>query len=262
MSAAPAVVTVVTPDRLPGARVLATSLAEHHPELPVFAALHGDAPTQGEPFTTLRLSAPAGLAAMPACCVLKARALTHLLAAGHPAVLYLDADMAIFGPLDDLLAAVRAHPMVLTPHLVEPGALARERLVLASGTHNGGLVGVRDTPAVRRFLVWWGARAEQYPVSDPAAGINHDQRWLDLAPGHVAGLHVLRAPDINVGHWRLPAARPPRLAHFSGFDPAAPEYVSRHAPGLRTADAGAAGPLHAEYARRLSAASQGAHTVL
>jgi hypothetical protein len=262
MSAAPAVVTVATPDRLAGARVLATTLAEHHPELPVFAALRGAADTEGEPFTMLRLDAPAGLAPMAACGILKARALAHLLDAGHAAALYLDADMAVFGPLDDLLAAVREHPMVLTPHVVAPGALDRERLVLAAGAYNAGLVGVRDTPAVRRFLAWWSARVEQHPVSDPAAGINHDQRWLDLAPGHVAGLYVLRAPDVNVGHWRLPAARPPRLAHFSGFDPAAPELVSRHAPGLRTADAGAAGPLHAEYVRRLSVASQGAHTLL
>ena len=263
MSAPPAVVTIATPDRIAGARVLASTLAEHHPQLPMFVALHGGTPdTRREPFATLSLAAPAGLAPMPACCLLKPRALEYLLDAGHGAVLYLDADMAAFGPLDDLLAAVCEHPMVLTPHLVEPGALERERLVLASGTYNGGLVGVRDTPAVRRFLAWWQARIEQHPLSDPAAGINHDQRWLDLAPGHVAGLHVLRAPDINVGHWRLPAARPPRLAHFSGFDPAAPELVSRHAPGLRSADAGAAAPLHAEYARRLSAASQGAPTLL
>ncbi len=290
MSAQPAVVTAVTPDRLPGARVLATTLAEHHPDLPVFVALrgaapagrepstslHGDAPAGREPFTslhapapagrepftTLDLAAPAGLDPMTACCVLKARALDHLLDAGHAAVLYLDADMASFGPLDDLLAAVNHHPRVLSPHLVEPGPPDRERLVLVAGTYNGGLVGVRDTPPVRRFLAWWRARIEEYPVSEPAAGINHDQRWLDLAPGLVAGLHVLRAPDLNVGHWRLPAARRPRLAHFSGFDPARPELVSRHAPGLRTADAGAAGPLHAEYARRLSAASQGAPTLL
>lgn len=258
-----AVVTVATPDRLPGVRVLAATLGEHHPELPVFAAFHGGAPAAPrEPFTPLALTAPAGLAAMPASCVLKAVALEHLLEAGHDAALYLDGDMAVFGPLDDLLDAVRQHPMVLTPHLVEPGALDRERLVLVSGTYNGGLVGARDTPEVRRFLAWWRARSEAYPKSEPAAGIHYDQRWLDLAPGHVAGLHVLRAPDLNVGHWRLPAARPPRLAHFSGFDPATPELVSRHAPGLRAADAGAAGPLHAEYARRLSAASQGAPTLL
>jgi hypothetical protein len=259
MSAPLAIATVATPDRLADVRVLATSLAEHHPDVPFFAAVPGTA--AGEPFTPLALEPPPGLPAMGACCVLKARVLEHLLDAGHEAALFLDADTAAFGPLDDLFAAVRAHAMVLTPHLVAP-ALEHERLVLVAGTYNAGLVGVRDRPDVRRFLAWWQARIEQHPVSDPGAGIHYDQRWLDLAPGYVEDLHVLRAPDVNVGHWRLPTAVCPRLAHFSGFDPVHPELVSRHAPGLRAEDAGAAGPLHAEYARRLSAASQGAPTVL
>jgi hypothetical protein len=259
MSAPLAIATVATRDRLAGARVLAGSLAEHHPGVPVFAAVPGA--TEGEPFTPLAFEPPAGLSPMAACGILKARVLGHLLDTGHEAALYLDADMAAFGPLGDLLAAVRAHAMVLTPHLVAPG-LEHERLVLVAGAYNGGLVGVRDRPDARRFLAWWQERVEQHPESDPGAGINHDQRWLDLAPGYVEDLHVLRAPDVNVGHWRLPTAVRPRLAHFSGFDPAHPELVSRHAPGLRTDDAGAAGPLHAEYARRLSAASQGPPTVL
>jgi hypothetical protein len=259
MSASLAIATVATPDRRAGVRVLAASLAEHHPGVPVFATVPEGA--ADEPFTPLALEPPPGLSVMAACCVLKARVLEHLLDAGYEAALYLDSDMAAFGPLDDLLTAVRGHAMVLSPHLVAP-ALEHERLVLVSGTYNAGLVGVRDRPEVRRFLAWWRARSEQYPVSDPGAGIHYDQRWLDLAPGYVEDVHVLRAPDVNVGHWRLPTAVRPRLAHFSGFDPARPELVSRHAPGLRTEDAGAAGPLHAEYARRLSAASQGAPTVL
>ena len=71
-------------------------------------------------------------------------------------------------------------------------------------------------------------------------------------------LHVERDPGLNAGHWELPErlerAPAPRLVHFSGYDPAAPDAASRHVPGLGVAELGPAAQLFARYAALVEAA--------
>jgi glycosyltransferase involved in cell wall biosynthesis len=68
-----------------------------------------------------------------------------------------------------------------------------------------------------------------------------DQRWFDLAPGFVADLAIVREPEFNVAYWNVHSrrleldggrymvdGRPLAFYHFSGFDPASPEALSRH----------------------------------
>ena len=130
-----------------------------------------------------------------------------------------------------------------------PTTPRRELYVLESGAYNGGLVGVSDRPETRRFLAAWADRVRRHPELAPGRGLNYDQRWLDLAPGHVEDLHVLRAPDVNVGHWRLPVTERPRLMHFSAFDPDRPG--PREPPQRRAAGRARAAPrrLRARPAR-------------
>ena len=130
------VATICTRDRLPAARVLAASLAEHHPGLP-FAGVLVDGPAPA-PFATLLAAdlederAPREL--MARCSTLKPRLLEHLLEAGHGSALYLDPDQLLLAPVPDLLARVRAHSLVLTPHLTRP-ALRRARAARARRRH-------------------------------------------------------------------------------------------------------------------------------
>jgi hypothetical protein len=247
------VATVLTASRASGARVLAESLARHHPGLPLVGALIGPPPPGGLPFPTVPADALGGLGGddvMAISCALKPALVAHLLDAGHRSVLYLDPDQWLLAPIPDVLERVAAHAMVLTPHLVRPHDARRELMVLESGAYNAGLVGCAERPETRRFLAFWADRIRRHPEVAPGRGLNYDQRWLDLAPGHLADLHVLRAPDVNVGHWRLPIDTPPRLMHFSGFDPARPDRVSAHSD----APPGALAPQLAGYARALLAA--------
>ena len=249
------VATLFTADRAAGARVLADSLARHHPGVPMTGAMLGPPPPGRLPFPVV----PAGDLGLPPlgdvmaeCCALKPRLIAHLLDSGNTSVLFLDPDQWLLAPIPDVLARVERHALTLSPHLVRPYDAGRELYVLRSGAYNGGLLGVSDRPEARRFLAFWADRTLRHPEVDPARGLNYDQRWLDLAPGHVEDLHVLRAPDVNVGHWRLPLDAPPRLMHFSGFDPARPDRVSRHSD----APAGPLAPLLARYADALRAAGQ------
>jgi hypothetical protein len=78
-------------------------------------------------------------------------------------------------------------------------------------------------------------------MSSPERGLFVDQKWIDLVPGYVSDVHVLRHPGYNVAYWDLGARRisrnggdvlvnGERLAffHFSGYNPHAPLRVSRY----------------------------------
>ena len=101
------------------------------------------------------------------------------------------------------------------------------------------MVGAPDSPAGRSFLDEWAARVEAHSEGDIARGLWFDQRWLDLAPSQHPELRILRDPTINAGHWALPerSLEDCRLFHFSGFDPAQPDRVTRHADRLGRAPA-------------------------
>ena len=263
-----AIGTVATCSHLAFARVLGATLAEHHPEL-TLQLLLTDEPRDGipaadEPFTTISLSA-LGRTDLPSTCFRmgahqlaslgKPWLLRHMLDQGHPSALYLDADMLVTGDLAPLLDRVRRHALVLTPHLVGPEAAERELYVLRAGAYNAGVVGVTDRPELRRFLDWWQHRIRTLPGVDLERGLHNDQGWLDLAPGFVEDLHVVRHLGVNVGHWALPgrldADPEPRLVHFSGFDPLTPERLSRHDAQLQV---DALKALQDDYARRLLSA--------
>jgi hypothetical protein len=270
-----AATTIVTKSRLAQARVLAASLREHHPELELLVVL-ADAP-EGcfdpgrEPFEVValeRLAIPdrdallVRSSAVQVATLAKPFALSHVLDRGFGAALFLDPDMLVTGDLGALLDAVRAHAVVLTPHLVEPlrtaDRVARDLNIIVSGTANAGVVGVRDDGEGRAFLAWWRDRLVADCRHAPHEGVFYDQRWLDLAIGFFDDVHLHRDPRVNVGHWRLPETvddgAAPGLVHFSGFDPDAPDIVSAHAAHRPPEQLAALAPLAAAYARRLRAA--------
>ncbi|MDA1234458.1 MAG: hypothetical protein O3A53_06635 [Acidobacteria bacterium] len=182
-------------------------------------------------------------------------------------MIYLDADMRLFAPLDPVLAALGEASIVLTPHLlsrVDSDRQAVERQLLRTGAYNLGFVAVRGSAAGESFLSWWCDRLAEHCLVDVAAGLFVDQKWVDLAPGMFGGVRILRAPGLNVAWWNLrerpisleggsyrAAGEPLYLFHFSGFDPEQPESLSKHATGDRAAGLGEAKQLLADYAQLL-----------
>ncbi len=55
-----------------------------------------------------------------ACTAVKAAAMLRLMDAGYDAVVYLDPDIAVFHPLDPVMAALDHAAIVLTPHQTSP----------------------------------------------------------------------------------------------------------------------------------------------
>jgi len=158
---------------------------------------------------------------------------------------YLDPDIRLHDPLDEVDRLLSEHEVVVTPHFTEPvprdGLRPNEQDILTAGTYNLGFLGLAGGAESLALLDWWSERLATDCIIDPERGFFVDQRWIDLAPGIVESFHVLRDPGYNVAYWNLGGrslrkagggyevnGRPLRFFHFSGYDPRHPERISKH----------------------------------
>lgn len=253
-----AIVTVVTRNYLAYARPLMRQCARHEPHTDRFVVvadrlpdgygadvdahvLHGDElgierwPRYAFQYTPFELA-----------CALKPHAIGRLMdRLGYEAVLYLDSDMAVYGPLTPAWEALEAHGVVLTPHVARPlpddGLRPHESMFLPTGAYNAGFLGVRNDADGRAFTTWWRSMLARHCILDLPAGLFVDQKWLNMVPGLFSGVAVLRRFGVNAGHWTLSQAvfehrpttgvsasnvtvdgDPLLLFHFSGMTPHAP----------------------------------------
>jgi hypothetical protein len=147
-------------------------------------------------------------------------------------ILYFDADILLFQPLDPLIATVSAHDIVLTPQLSAP-ASSRESEIISRqyGVYNAGFVGVRNSSVGRSFATWWQGWTRKHGIIDFGGSLACDQAWLDLVPGLFPNVHVERGAEYNLARWNLSERGLDRLVdgtwmsgvtplvffHFSGF---------------------------------------------
>jgi glycosyltransferase involved in cell wall biosynthesis len=243
--------TILARNYLAHARVLCRSLREHNPDVPVYALVVDEPegyfdPTK-EDFVCLSLadldlldarSLAFRYGVVELCTAVKPRFLSRVLARGHRKLLYLDPDIRVYRTLDPLLALLDTAQAVLTPHLTERaegGTEPGELDVLLFGVYNLGFLGLAAGPEVAAFLDWWWDRCREHCVIDPASGLFVDQRWMDLAPGMLDRVRVVREPGYNLARWNLSQRRlsgsaeaplvngePLSFFHFSAFDPLRP----------------------------------------
>jgi glycosyltransferase involved in cell wall biosynthesis len=194
------------------------------------------------------------------------------------AVLYLDPDIEIFGPLDELNDLAVEHDIVLTPHVLEPmprdGLDPGERVIMRSGMYNLGFLGLgRDTAA---FLEFWKERLRVDAIVSPDDGLFTDQRWIDFVPAFFPHL-IHRDPGCNVAYWNahertlhsegdsyFVCGRPLRFVHFSGFDVEHPHLLSKHAvphPRVLLSEHPILQELCTRYARRVHTIEAEGHEV-
>ena len=169
---------------------------------------------------------------------LKPFLLRHLLAAGAPSVTYLDPDIEVFAPLDDIAGGGRAarHRAHAAP--ADPGARRRPP------ARRAGLRSCRapttsaswpwGRPAAG-FLDWWAERCRRDCLHDVPDGLFVDQRWVDLAAAYFPPL-VLRDPGLNVAYWNVderPIEPAPGGGHRAGGCAAAVPPLQRLRPRRR-----------------------------
>jgi len=267
-----AVFSILSPNYRHYARVLMASLQRHHPEWDRFALIAGDEPSarDEEAFRAVAIDAlplphprqfKFRYTLLELNTAVKPWMFEHLFARGYDRVIYFDPDIVVYSALAELR---EESFLTLTPHLTAPigdgESHPSERTILQAGTYNLGFLAVMRQPRLDEFLAWWKERLERQCVVDVARGLFVDQKWMDLAPGFFDGVEVLRHDGYNVAYWNLAQraidgdrvnGQPLRFFHFSGFSPAFPRVVSRHAPAISMRGVGDAARLFDDYARAL-----------
>jgi hypothetical protein len=183
---------------------------------------------------------------------------------GVTSATYLDPDIFVFRPLDAVRQGLADAQLALTPHLTRPllgSAMPNDQAILRSGSYNLGFCAARAEPKVVDLMAWWADRCEFDCRVDLKNGLFTDQRWMDLAPGFVDSLAVLRTPTLNLAYWNLEGrtlargedgwtidGEPLAFFHYSGFDPARPDVLSKHQDRVRVAPGSPLAELLADYA--------------
>ena len=250
--------TIIARNYLPAARVLATSFRQHHPAGRLFVLVLddplGEVDGGTEPFEVLHLMdldieqselrhMAASYSVMEFATAVKPWLLHSLLRrGGTQSVLYLDPDIQVFHPLDELTQLAEEHGIVLTPHVTAPmprdHKMTSETSILASGIYNLGFVGVSHDAAP--FLQFWMQRLRRECIVDPGNMRFVDQRWVDFVPG-IFDCAILRDPTFNVAYWNLDHRDlrfngrsyeidgiPLHFFHFSGYSPRTRHLLSKH----------------------------------
>ena len=258
LCAALEVCTIIAKNYVAHARVLAKSLAEHHPDGRLWTLVIDDfsrylepdeepfevltpADIGCEPFTRMALR----YTVLELSTAVKPWLLRHLLARTGAPVTYLDPDIKIYGSLARLEQLAADHGVVVIPHNSEPipadGRKPSQVDIMIAGVYNLGYVSLASRPEVDQLLEWWSDRLRRDCRVDPVWGYFVDQRWFDLVPGFVPDLAIVRDPEYNVAYWNLHArklerdgvgykvdGRPLAFFHFSGFDADHPLVLSRY----------------------------------
>ncbi|SDE67966.1 glycosyltransferase [Desulfuromonas thiophila] len=255
-----AVVTIVSNNYLHFARTLLQSVARQMPDADRFCVIVDTDLSYAQElraeFDTIRLDQlhlPDGddflfqYTVLELNTAVKPWALQHLLQRGYRQVIYLDPDIFLYRPLAALFDLFSAGAkIVLTPHLLAPlndSYRPTELDIRRAGTYNLGFCAVAASDTALAYLHWWQEKLRRDCIVDINSGIFVDQSWMDLVPGLFDQVAILRHPGYNVAYWNLaqrvirdsaPLAdpqvngQPLVFFHFSGFDPFAPERVSKH----------------------------------
>lgn len=276
-----AVCTIISKNYLPAARVLMQGIARHAPDADRVVLLvdrvDGCFEPARESFRVLlssELEIPDSrwfhfrYAILELNTAMKPFLIERLMREGYEAVVYLDPDIMVHSPLDELWKGLEENNAVLTPHLdqpVEDDRFPSEIDILRTGAYNLGFIAMRRSEETLGFLRWWEKRMERHCVVDLPGGLFVDQKWMDLLPGFLEPALVLRHPGYNVAYWNIHGrlverkgdqytvnGEPLRFFHFSGFHPRHPERFSRHQNRFELSDLPAAAQqVCHEYARGL-----------
>lgn len=205
-------------------RVLGKSLRRHHPDWKLTFCLSDREPigfsfrAEDEPIDRVvridelaiedRQSWMFGHDIVELCTAVKGQMLCQLLDEGADKVIYIDPDIALFSPLEELLELLDRGDVVLTPHQLTPDTkksaiIDNEIGSLKFGIYNLGFIGVSNTEEGRRFAHWWRDRLLDFCIDDVPNGLFTDQRWCDHVPSFFAGAQILRHRGYNVASWNL-----------------------------------------------------------
>ncbi len=160
-------------------------------------------------------------------------------------VIYFDPDIIVFQPINELLQSLQRYPAVLTPHIntpIDDRLKPNELDHLNTGIYNLGFVAFARTDATLSFIRWWEEKLRYECLIDLCNGLFVDQNWMNFLPVFVPETFIERKPGYNAAYWNLHERRfshdgsryyvnedyPLIFFHYSGYDPAKPDVLSKY----------------------------------
>src|SRR5262245_22752891 len=270
----PAACTIISRNFLSYARVLVQSYHQHMPGGRFYLLVVDDLPVGTEADADVRVLGPQDLGishffdmvfqydVAELCTAVKPSLLRVLFNRfGEEQVLFLDPDILVMRPLEELRGPLTEASIVLTPSCLQPlptdGKRPDDRDMLQAGAYNLGFLALRKSDQALAFLDWWEERLRKGgAVVDVSRGLMTDQKWVDLVPSYFPSTHIFRDETYNVAWWNiyhrqvtadggqfLVNGRPLTFYHFSGFKPDRPDVFThecenrtRLVPGTPLAD--------------------------
>ncbi|GDY23316.1 hypothetical protein LBMAG56_46630 [Verrucomicrobiota bacterium] len=120
-----------------------------------------------------------------------------------PEVTYVDGDLLLFHPLDELWEEIGDSSIAITPHRFPPALRESERY----GVFNVGWLTFRRDANARACLEWWRDRCLEWCYDRLEEGRFADQKYLDVWPEKFEGVKVIQHPGVNLAPWNLAGHR-------------------------------------------------------
>jgi hypothetical protein len=184
-------------------------------------------------------------------------------------VIYFDPDIIVFQPLTRLLGNLTTAGAVLTPHLcspIEDQLVPNELHHLNTGIYNLGFVAFRRSQPTLDFIKWWEEKLRNECLIDLCNGLFVDQNWMNFLPLFVQNTCIERDKGHNAAYWNLHErtfsvdgegafwvnqSTLLTFFHYSGYDPARPEVLSKYQNRFELADRPDLYPVIELYRTRL-----------
>jgi hypothetical protein len=251
--------TIIAKNYIAFARTLCTSFLEHHPDgkcyVLIIDGFEGYINAAQENFEIIRIE-ELGIPKLAEFCfkynvtelatATKPYLLKYLFdTEGMDSILYLDPDILVTHPLDNLYEELKKSDIILTPHLdkdyPDDGLMPNDSHIMRSGIYNLGFVGVRKCGNVDNFLAWWQRKLYDKCIVDPCAGYFVDQKFLDFALPLFRGIAIIYDTGYNVAYWNIHSRNIHKegdvwmcndgllyFYHFSNYKPEKPNVLSGH----------------------------------
>ena len=155
---------------------------------------------------------------------------------------YLDPDTYVYSDFIELKQILLQRPIVLCPHLLQPGNIDMELSSTAHGVYNLGFLAVNASEEAKRFINWWAERLYLYCYDDKVNGVFTDQKWVDLAPCFF-DVEIFKHRGYDFAPWSLLncgmyeedgeifiKGDKLRFIHFSGYGKTAEDCIEKWLP--------------------------------
>lgn len=158
-------------------------------------------------------------------------------------IIYLDPDIEIFSPFEEVLEYLDAYNIILTPQNMKPiddSYAPSDKHLLGTGIFNLGFIALSDYKKSEVFLQWWTKRLVKYGFRNERNNMFYDQIWMNLIPVFFDNYYILKHCGYNMapsnlherlitnhtsGKWFINKYYPLRFYHYSGFKYSNPKQI-------------------------------------